>query len=353
MRAFCSFLAGFILLLVLNTGCTHEVEEFKTDLPSDYVPLQVGKYIIYRIDSTVFTQAGRAEETHSYLEKDVVDAKITDNQGRTSYRIYRFLNNLTGQGTWVANGSYLITPLEHSVEVVENNMRSLKLVSPIRQDAEWKGNRFIIDEPYYPTYDFTAPDNRYPSDWNFVIKEINGSLVLNNKSLTNVVTVLLVDEKNLPDTLNVTSNTLNIPSTSSLSFWLKGSATDTVRLTAPIVMDSSARLNIYNATNKPLSLNNIPIPINFSRSYQSVQGKPWSYPLVKTKVVNTNRDTLIARDTLYSDLPYGIKSYAVDKYSKNIGLVYQELALWEYQPNPGGTPYKIGFAIKRSMVDHN
>lgn len=349
MRAFCSFLPITILLCFLFVGCKQEVEEFKTDLPSDYIPLQVGKYITYRIDSTVFTQAGRAEETHSYLEKNLVEAQVTDNMGRTSYRIFRYLSDISGQGAWIAGGSYLITPLEHSVEVVENNMRSIKLVSPIQQDATWRGNRYIIDEPYFPLYDFTSPDNKYPSDWNFIMKEINGSLVLNNTPVNNVVSVVLVDEKNLPDTLTATSTALNIPSTANLSFWVKGTATDTVRLNAAPGTDSVVRLNIYNATDRVLTLNNIPIPINFSRSYQWLN--KWGYPLVKTRI--NNRDTTIARDTLYSDLPYGIKSYGVDKYSKNIGLVYQELALWEYQPNPGGTPYKIGFAIKRSMVSHN
>jgi hypothetical protein len=168
--------------------------------------------------------------------------------------------------------------------------------------------------------------------------------------------VKLVDEKNLPDTLTANSGTLSIPSSASLSFWIKGSAsTDTIRLTAAppaAVADTTLRLNIYNATNKPLSLNTVPIPINYSRSFQYRSNK-WDYPLIKTKVPNTNRDTSFVRDTVYNDLPYGIKSYGVDKYAKNIGLIYQELALWEYQPNPGGAAYKIGFAVKRSIVEHN
>jgi hypothetical protein len=27
--------------------------------------------------------------------------------------------------------------------------------------------------------------------------------------------------------------------------------------------------------------------------------------------------------------------------------------LWEYQPNPNGTPYRTGFGIKRTIIDHN
>lgn len=358
MRAIFFSLSSFIVLCFVAISCQQKKEDFKTELSKDYIPLQVGKYIIYRIDSTLFTQAGRAEEIHSYLEKHVIDAQIMDNSGRASFRVYRFLNiNLTGGGSWVSNGSYLITPLQNSIEVVENNLRTIRLINPVQKDITWKGNRYIIDDPYYPTYDFSNPFSKYPSDWDFEMKEVNGALTLNNKTYNNVVTVQLVDEKTLADTLTASSTTLNIPTTKSFSFWIKGgtaTTTDTIRLNGPQGGDSSLRLNIYNATTNPLSLNNIGIPKNFSRAYQyrNVNTTPqWTYPLIKAKI--NGRDTTFTRDTLYTDLPYGIKSYGMDKYSKNIGLIYQELALWEYQPNPGGTPYKVGFIVKRSILEHN
>ncbi len=52
---------------------------------------------------------------------------------------------------------------------------------------------------------------------------------------------------------------------------------------------------------------------------------------------------------------YGSRVRSVDKYSKNIGLVYREYELWEYQPNTGqpGGPFKTGFGLTMWMVDHN
>jgi hypothetical protein len=54
---------------------------------------------------------------------------------------------------------------------------------------------------------------------------------------------------------------------------------------------------------------------------------------------------------------YGSVSLAKEIYSKNIGLVYRELTLWEQQPNytPPNSydPYKIGFGIKMWMIAHN
>lgn len=52
---------------------------------------------------------------------------------------------------------------------------------------------------------------------------------------------------------------------------------------------------------------------------------------------------------------YASNSRSVERYAKNIGLVYREYELWEYQPNTSGSggPYKTGFGITMWMVDHN
>jgi hypothetical protein len=52
---------------------------------------------------------------------------------------------------------------------------------------------------------------------------------------------------------------------------------------------------------------------------------------------------------------YAAKSRSVEKYSRNIGLVYREFELWEYQPNTGNPagPFYTGFGIRKWMIDHN
>ncbi|HEX7844231.1 MAG TPA: hypothetical protein VF476_00440, partial [Chitinophagaceae bacterium] len=52
---------------------------------------------------------------------------------------------------------------------------------------------------------------------------------------------------------------------------------------------------------------------------------------------------------------YAARSRYVDRFAKNVGLVYREFEMWEYQPNPGGSggPFKTGFGITMWMIDHN
>src|SRR5207248_7431171 len=70
------------------------------------IPLQAGKYITYRVDSTVFTNFGRTTEVHKYLVKHVVNAAITDNLERPSIRMYTYITDTTGTQPWQPSGSY-------------------------------------------------------------------------------------------------------------------------------------------------------------------------------------------------------------------------------------------------------
>jgi hypothetical protein len=250
MRAILFYSLTFLCFL---SSCKEEKEDLKVETPTEFIPLQAGKYITYKLDSLVFTQAGRAEETHTYQEKHVVDAQITDNLGRPSFRIFRFLRDSAGTQPWAPSGSYFITPLINSIEISEDNQRIIKLVSPVKEGNLWKGNRFLGTEPYASKYTFSNDDNM--GDWEFIIENANESLVINGTTIENVVTISSIDES------------LNVPIVDAASF--------------------------------------------------------------------------------------AARSLSIDKFAKNIGLVYQEYILWEYQPNPGSSAYKIGFGVKRTMIDRN
>jgi hypothetical protein len=246
------FLA-LLFAVTLITGCKKETEEFQTESLSDYLPAQPGKYIIYRTDSTVFTNFGTATVTRSYQEKHQVDAQLTDNEGRPAYRVFRFLRNANGSGSWRPSGTYTLTPGTASIEVEENNLRFLRLVAPIRQDNTWKGNRHLPLDPYGANYNFSNDDNM--AEWDYTYTATGETVTLNGKTLNDVITVQQINES----------------------------------ANAPVTQPSA----------------------------------------------------------------YGYINYGINQYAKGIGLVYEELTMWEYQPNPGGTGYRTGFGVKRSLIDHN
>jgi hypothetical protein len=201
------FISTFCLSLLIITTFTlfscSKTEEFVTESLADYMPLQTGKYITYRLDSMVFTGFGRNVEIHKYQVKHVIDEQITDNQGRPSYRVFTYISDSTGAESWTPNGSYFITPLANQVEVTEDNLRVIKLHQPMKDGYQWKGNIYFPIDPY----ETLNPLNSYDfgmDDWDFYYDgEAEPVVSIQGQNYNDVFTVEQRDESlNAPVTLD-------------------------------------------------------------------------------------------------------------------------------------------------------
>ncbi len=251
-----------IVLLAISAiflySCTDKKEEFVTEPLSDYYPLETGKFITYRVDSTVFTHFGRTIEKHSYQVKHVVDAKITDNLGRPSYRIYMYIRDTTGLQDWTPNGSYMITPLKDQVEVIEDNLRFIKLHMPLRDGYSWRGNTYLYDNAYEPLGFKFNNDNALKS-WDYFYDFSSPSFTYRNKTYNDVYTVQQNDFED----------------------------------------------------NDPL-------------------------PVFDTAAI------------------YAGANIGEERYARNVGLVFKNYVLWEYQRNLSNpSAFYTGFGITMWMIDHN
>ncbi|MFM2339218.1 MAG: hypothetical protein RL115_2411, partial [Bacteroidota bacterium] len=115
---------GLLVLVIISSflySCTSKVENFSTDNVKDYIPLSTGKYITYRMDSTVFTVFGTVTEVHSYQVKYQIDLPIKDNEGRDAYRVFRYRRDLAGTQPWEPFGLLLVTPVDNQMQVTEDN----------------------------------------------------------------------------------------------------------------------------------------------------------------------------------------------------------------------------------------
>jgi len=191
------FVFPLVVLSALSLVSCSTKEEFDTEKLSDYLPLQTGKYITYRLDSLVFTNFGTDIETHRYQVKHVIDAQITDNLGRPSYRVYTYMNDSTGTQPWEATGSYSVTPLASQTEVIDDNLRVIKLHAPIKEGFQWKGNTYLPNEPYYDMYSFNNDNDM--KDWEFTYDPFDPGFTYQGHSYADVQTVLQEDiSSNIP-----------------------------------------------------------------------------------------------------------------------------------------------------------
>lgn len=262
-----SHILKYMLVLALSAGlssCKQSIEPFDTLQVSDLLPLQPGKYITYRVDSLVFVNAGKLAQINRYQMRHVVDGQVRDNLNRLSWRVNTFINDSLASGPWVPSGFYIVTPLDKSVEVIENNLRVIRIHLPVRERFTWRGNSYLPDRPYAAVYATSVDENM--DLWDFTYTSVNQTERIGNRDIPNVTTILHIDE----------------------------------------------------ARNVPM-----------------------------------------VTDTIYAS-----REYSLDKFAKNIGLVYREHVLWENQPRPRtvGTPpnlvttydpVRAGFGVKMWMIDRN
>ena len=137
-----------------------------------------------------------------------------------------------------------------------------------------------------------------------------------------------------------------------IAYLTGNNATDSIKVDfSKLDTNQVRRVKVYNKNVKDAYpfynttlLSALSIPPGLGRTYE-LKDKQW--------VLASGASALLDKDPYIDELPFGTTSYGVEKYAKGVGMVYQELLLWEHQPNPGGTPYKEGFGVKRTMNDHN
>ncbi len=183
-RKFVVTISAATLLLLLQF-CKKQTDSFTVQSYKDYYPLEVGKYIIYRMDSTVFEDFDTRKVVRSYQVKDLVDAEITDNRNRKSFRIRRMLRNLDGTGEWRDIATLMATPLSHSLEYIENNQRYIKLTDPVKEYFSWNGNSYInaVDERSYLQF------------WEYNYQQVGAAYGEGGNTFENTITVAHIDEQ--------------------------------------------------------------------------------------------------------------------------------------------------------------
>lgn len=189
MRKQIFYLTPLLLLAIsfLLIKCNKK-EVLSSPALSDYYPMKLGKYIVYRADSTVTTQFGVALAVRSYLFKDSVADEITDNLGRKAYRIYRKITDTNGVAPYQSLATIMTVPVGTDwIEYIEDNLRYMKLRWPIREDMEWKGNSFIDVTSLNSSYQYLA-------DWNYTYQNIARPYTVNGKTFDTTITVAQRDE---------------------------------------------------------------------------------------------------------------------------------------------------------------
>jgi hypothetical protein len=199
MRKARYFPALILAVLLIGTGCKKTTTIPQVTAASYFMPLQVGKEITYRLDSLTFYYYGQLDTTTSYLAMDSVEMATTDNQGRPSWLITRYITDTAGINPWSPSETYMVTPTSSDVEMVENNLRFEKLAYPVTANFAWGGNDYLPYNPYQDFFSFSYDSHINLAAWTYDYEQVNNPFAVFSQTYNNTATVLL------------DSNYLNVP----------------------------------------------------------------------------------------------------------------------------------------------
>lgn len=179
---------GFALIIFAFASCKKESTTLDTASVSDYFPLQVGKYITYDLDSTVFTNFNQNKTIRHYQAKYEVEDTTTDNVGRKGFTIYRYLRSDSTKG-WSIDNVFTAYNTGKTLEFIQDNLRFIKLAAPFDEGFSWMGNSYLAFNPYR-SYDFANP--AFMEDWNYTYQDVNQPLTIGSNTFDSTVTVFEV-----------------------------------------------------------------------------------------------------------------------------------------------------------------
>lgn len=154
---------------------------------TEYYPMAVGKYITYKMDSTNYIGYTVTPTITTYYVKDVVEAIITDNLNRKSYRVVRYIKDSLNEIAWRNNNTFMVTPLDKSIEYVENNLRFIRVQSPINDGFQWPGTSHIAGNGGNPAVQFY-------SGWNYHYENIGKPFTVFTTNVANTITINQADD---------------------------------------------------------------------------------------------------------------------------------------------------------------
>lgn len=190
------FLPALLLAALFSIAffsCKKENDDkYNGDYSKAYFPLQFGRYVTYDVDSTLWDDFLQVKSLHKYQMRYTVADTFRDNENRLSYLVDVHIRK-SDSLPWQVHRVINITPTPTRLEYTESNVRFIKLVFPVSDNIEWKGNSLIPadDQDYQYFYDWTYKYSNFTQPFN------DGKVYFDN-----TVTVSQVDEQqNDPETM--------------------------------------------------------------------------------------------------------------------------------------------------------
>jgi len=171
-----------ILMIVILTGifsCKKDKEVLAVDLGYDYFPSNKGSFVIYEVDSLYYNDFTFTIDTFKFQIKEKIADNFTDLSNRLTQRIERFYRKNSNE-EWLIKDVWFANQTANTAEKVEENIRFVKIVFPLKKENSWNGNRF-----------------NNIGEQNYTLSKLNQSYQLGSLSFDSIIYISQMADSNL------------------------------------------------------------------------------------------------------------------------------------------------------------
>lgn len=150
-----------------------------------YYPSTPGHFVIYDADSTVYDSFRKDTVIYKYQMKEFCESVFTDNEGRPSVRLERYIrpfnpNKPYDSLAWILKNVWYSTLTPVRAERMEGNQRFIKMIFPVKNGAYWNGNA-----------------QNTLGDWEYKYTDVNTPSVFGGLSFDSTATIIQKDDTDL------------------------------------------------------------------------------------------------------------------------------------------------------------
>ncbi len=161
-----------------------------------YFPLQIGKYIVYQVDSVVYDFAqggGTSRDSFRTFVREIVGDTLRDQTGLLLYRIERY-ERRHDTSAWALKSIGTAGRTATQAIRTEDNLRFLKLVFPLDRRSEWDGNLWIDENR---EIEIAGERMRPFVNWEYEVDSIDVPAVAGAFAFDSTLLVTEIDDKNI------------------------------------------------------------------------------------------------------------------------------------------------------------
>lgn len=125
---------------ILLAACQEKTAQ-PADLGYTYVPVAVGSWYLYEVDSIDHNAFTGEIDTFRFQMREVYESELRSEEGRTTYRVERYKRNAAGEA-WALTDVYSASLTNQGFERFEENQTFLRLTFPVKLGKRWDGHAY-------------------------------------------------------------------------------------------------------------------------------------------------------------------------------------------------------------------